>query len=259
MAYIRDRAIVLRAEPFREQDMWLTCYGRITGKFNAVARGSRSLKAKHLGHLEPLSEVEVMVAKGAAFDKMAVARLMEPRVHVRRSLSAAVLGGAAADFIDRLTHPGACDPFIYELLQEALDVFLDIDQEVTSVRGQFLFATFSLKVLRTLGHVPDMDRCGQCRVTLQDEAFLMHGMGIVVCRDCRYGVLKGEEGLRLPSRAVTLFNFVTKQPLHECLKLTASSELLDSVRAMAMASLKQTPINYAPHGFESIGVMLQST
>ena len=103
MSYTRDRAIVLRAEPFREQDIWLTCYGRWSGKFTAVARGARSLKAKQLGHVEALSEVEVMIAKGSAFDKVAVSRLVEPRTHVRRSLSATVLAGAAVDFIDRLT------------------------------------------------------------------------------------------------------------------------------------------------------------
>ena len=257
MSYTRDRAIVLRAEPFREHDTWLTCYGRLTGKFTAVARGSRSLTAKHLGHLEPLSEVEVMVAKGAAFDKVAVARLVEARTHVRRSLSAVVLAGAAVDLVNRLTHPGASDPYVYELLQEALDIFLDIQEEVTPVRARFLFAAFALKMLRMLGHVPDTDRCGQCRAALKEEAWLMEALGIVVCSPCRYGALRVEEGTRLPTRAIPLFQFVTTEPLQECLKLTASQELLDSVRSMAMASLRQTAVRTPPHGFEQAGILLE--
>lgn len=258
MSYLRDRAFVLRAEPFREQDRWLTCYGRTLGKFTAVARGSRKLDAKHLGHIEPLSEVEMMVAKGAAFDKVAVARLVAPRLHVRRSLSSAVLAGAAADFVDRLTHPGAPDPYIYELLQEAMDVLLETPGEITSVRGQFLFATFSLKILRMLGHVPDMDRCGHCRTVLKGEAYLMTTLGIVVCGSCRQGELRIEQGTRLPERAIPLFLFVSSQPLQECLKLTAPQDLLEAVQAMASVSLRQTPIYGVPHGFESVGQMLEA-
>lgn len=258
MSYLRDRAFVLRAEPFREQDRWLSCYGRALGKFVAVARGSRTLQAKHLGHIEPLSEVDVMIAKGTTFDKVAVARLATPRLHVRRSLSAAVLAGAAADFVDRLTHPGAPDPFLYELLQEVLDVLLDTSDDVTPVRGQFLFATFSLKMLRMLGHVPDMDRCGHCRVALKDDVFLMTHLGVVVCARCRHVELRIEQGTKLPSRAIQLFSFVSVQPLQDCLKLTAPQDLLEAVQAMANVALRQTPVHRAPHGFATVGQMLET-
>lgn len=258
MSYLRDRAIILRAEPFREQDVWLTCYGRTLGKFTSVARGSRILKAKHLGHLQPLSEVEVMIAKGSVFDKVAVARLVHPRHHVRRSLSATILAGAAADFVDRLTHVGAPDPYLYELLQEALDVFFETEEEVTPVRGQFLFAAFSLKILRMLGHVPDVNRCTQCRVSLKEESFLLQKVGIVVCSSCRYQTFRAEEGVRLPERSIPLFSFVSSQPLQECLKVTAPQPLFEAVQAMAMASLRQTAVHAPPHGFESVGMMLSA-
>lgn len=259
MSYLRDRAIVLRTEPFREQDVWLTCYGRNLGKFMAVARGSRVLSAKHLGHLQPLSEVEVMLAKGAAFDKVAVARLFAPRHHVRESLSATVLAGAAADLVDQLTHPGAPDLYLYELLQEALDIFFETGEEVTPVRGQFLFAAFALKLLRMLGHVPITDRCHACHVVLKDEAFLLEKMGVIVCSSCRFERFRAEEGIRLPPHAIRLFGFVGFQPLQECLKLTASGDVLESVQAMAMASLRQTSVYSAPHGFQTVRMMLAST
>ena len=257
MPYLRDRAFVLRAEPFREQDNWLTCYGRALGKFTAVARGSRKLDAKHLGHLEPLSEVEIMLAKGVAFDKVAVVHLVTSRPHLRGSLSAAVLAGAAADFIDRLTYPGAPDGCIYELLQEVLDVFLDTTHEVTPIRGQFLFAAFTLKILRMLGHVPDLEHCGHCRTSLKDDNYLMPKLGIIVCAACRE-VLRHEIGTPLPSRAVTLLTFVSTQPLPECLKLTASEDLLAVVQSMAVVSLEHTAVRALPHGFESVRQMLMS-
>ncbi len=258
MPYLRDRVFVLRSEPFREQDIWLTCYGRTLGKCVAVARGTRQLHAKHLGHLEPLTEVDVMIAKGVAFDKIAVARLVAPRPHVRRNLSAAVLGGAAADFIDRLTHPGAPDPFLYELLQEVLDLFVEIEANVTPARGQFLFAVFCLKVLRMLGHVPDMDRCGHCRVTLKGEVFLLTSLGIIVCATCRESPLRSEVAGPLPRRSIPLFLFVSAQPLQDCLKLTASHDLLEAVQEMTLASLSHTSIRALPHGFESVWRTLDS-
>jgi hypothetical protein len=91
---------------------------------------------------------------------------------------------------------------------------------------------------------------------LKEDAFLLSKLGVVACAHCRYDQFRAEEAERLPARAIPLFSFVSSQPLQDCLKVTAPHELLETVQAMVMASLRQTPVRTAPHGFTSVGVML---
>ena len=76
MPYIRDRVIVLRSESFREHDRRIVMFGLGHGLLSAVARGASAQQAKQGGHIVPFSEAEVLIAKGAAFDKLAVATVI---------------------------------------------------------------------------------------------------------------------------------------------------------------------------------------
>src|SRR6516164_59157 len=86
MPYLRDTVYVLRTEPFREHDAWISMYGREHGKLEAVARGFRNAKAKQHGHLEPLTKTEVMIAVGASVDKLAVAHAVGAQTDLRSRL-----------------------------------------------------------------------------------------------------------------------------------------------------------------------------
>lgn len=154
MSYIRDTVIVLKNEPYREHDAWVVMYGRTNGKMEAVARGARRWEAKHRGHIEPFSEVEVMIAKGAAFDKLAVARLVRPRHLLRAELTRLTVAGAFFDLTEQLTRPGMNDPSVYDLLCETLDV-LEAASSLSPDRSRFLLAAASLKLMDALGYAPD--------------------------------------------------------------------------------------------------------
>src|SRR3989338_2779477 len=103
MSYLRDTAIVLRREPFREEDAWLTLFSKHHGKLEAVARSGHRLEAKALGHADVFSEVEVMIAKGRSFDKLAVVHLVRPRHNLRQSLPALIMAGGFLNLVDALT------------------------------------------------------------------------------------------------------------------------------------------------------------
>src|SRR6266567_7926085 len=77
MPYLRDRVIVLSKEPFREQDRRYVMYGQEHGLLIAVARGASVKSSKQAGHLEPFCTSDVMIAKGSAFDKLAVAKMVD--------------------------------------------------------------------------------------------------------------------------------------------------------------------------------------
>lgn len=155
MAYLRDTVYILKSEAYREHDAWITMFGKTHGKLQGVARGMRRMSAKQLGHLEPLQLADVMIAKGAAFDKVAVARTFPSTI--RSGLGKAALGGTFARLVDDLTREGEGDPMIFDLIEEVLTSAEMLEGEPSSGRARFLYAGATLKLLDLLGYGPPLE------------------------------------------------------------------------------------------------------
>jgi hypothetical protein len=153
MSYLRDTAIILRQEPFRDYDGWITLYGKTHGKLEGVARGMYRPTSKQRGHLEPLHCVEVMIAKGIAFDKVAVVQSRSPQTDVRKKLSSVVLASRVASLADRVTREGMADESVFRCLQEALAFANTLPEEATRSRVDMMYLAIGYRLLSALGFV----------------------------------------------------------------------------------------------------------
>jgi|SRR5688572_3747245 len=223
MPYLRDRVFVLKNEPFREHDARIVMYGREHGKLVAVARGMRRMGAKQLGHLEPLSQADVMVAVGQSFDKLAVAQAVEPRVGLRDDLGAMAVLGPLSHLIESLTREGVADVSIYELLQESSDLWRSTDQLPSPERGRLILAAASLRLLDALGEAPDFDAIEQ-----------------------------GD----MPEGVMTLLRFMRLRPLRDLLAITAPSTLFVATSAVIETAVERTPLATRLHGAATIYALL---
>jgi DNA repair protein RecO (recombination protein O) len=254
MSYLRDTAIILKAEPFREQDTWVTMYGREHGKLIAVARGARRMSAKSLGHLQPCSEVEVMIAKGAAFDKLAVVQVVRPRVELRQCLEGMALAGAFVDALERLTRPAFADRDIHTLLVEVLDTSACLKAEMSPLRGQVLFAAASLKLLGLLGYAPSLDACARCRGTIEAMWLTSEASGFV-CGSCIRTTVGRVHG-PLPGRTDSLVRFLRAASLADILRVTANRDQLLAAIQTVDGAFHHAPLSTAPHGSVTVQALL---
>lgn len=222
MPYLRDTAILLRVEPFRNEDVWVTCYGLQHGKMTAVARGAKRSRAKQSGHIVPLAEAEVMIAKGALFDTLAVVRVLHPRMELRGRLAALSLAGAFADLVDLLTKPAVADPGIFFLLRELLDLAPFLEQDPSPARGQLVFSGAALKLLDELGYAPPLD---ECPPHVSESAF-------------------------------KLLRFLRAHPLSDTLRVTASPDLFRETSAAVTSFFTHVPLEREPHGSRTIAFLL---
>ncbi len=220
MAYLRDTVFILRSEPYRERDAWITMYGKGHGKLEAVARGVRSWKAKQHGHLEPLTKADVMVAKGASFDKLAVAHAVSAQTDLRGQLGAMAMLGSFADLVDQLTHPGLADADVFHLLDELHTAWRQVVREPSPERTRLLYAAASLRLLGLLGYAPDFD---QLNLNHETRKFLE--------------VMDGS-------------------PLLFSLSVTASPAAFNAVSRVVETALESTPLRQKPHGPLTIASLL---
>lgn len=221
MPYIRDRVFILKNEAFREQDARIIMFGREHGKMMAVARGYRRMQAKHLGHLEPLTEADVMIAVGQAFDKLAVARSVSTRVELRHDLSAITVLGVFASLVEQVTRPGLSEPDIYHLLCELASVWQG--KQSSPERARLVSAAASLRLLDILGEAPN--------------------------------VLEMDDG-NASDGSMTLLRFIRVRPLRDLLSVTAPSALFAETSAYIEACVERSPLVSSLHGPSTIHAFL---
>lgn len=135
-------------------------YGREHGLLEAVARGAALGTSKQAGHLEPFSISDVMIAKGVAIDKLAVARLIETPLRASQPsfrLPLFAICGACADLVIALTRPGISDDRIFFLLRELIHALTRLPEHPSSTRARCLYAATTLKLLGLVGFAPPLD------------------------------------------------------------------------------------------------------
>ena len=226
MSYLRDTVIVLKKEPFREHDRRYTMYGLEHGLLVAVARGSSRATSKHAGLLEPLTESNVMIAKGATFDKLAVATGVD-RVCVaptKRLLAYYAVCGGFADLLIRLLRPGIADDRIFYLLRELIDTLAAAPSEPSPDRARLILSAATLRLLDLLGFAPHIERAGEGTTSV-------------------------------PSLALAAF--MRRSPLADVLRVTARTDVFAAASSFVEEALTHAPLDREPHGPATIQALLQ--
>ena len=228
MSYLRDHVIVLKKEPYREHDRRYTMYGREHGLLVGVARGSSLPRSKQAGHLEPFMESHVMIAKGAAFDKLAVATRSRAPLSAssENCLALYAVCGALADLVVRLTRQGIADERIFFLFQELIGTIAAAPQEPSPERARLLLSAATLRLLDVLGFGPPIERAPEGTTSV-------------------------------PSLA--LVSFMRRSPFVDMLRITAPIDIFRSASAFIEEALTQTPLDREPHGPATIQALLAIT
>jgi DNA repair protein RecO len=262
MPYLRDRAVVLRSDAFREHDRRLVLFGQQHGLLEAVARGASAAVSKQGGHMVPFMEVDVLIAKGVVFDKLAVARAVRSWPGVRTRLSGITVAGGFVDLFTRMQRPGIVDGDAYALLTNVLDALHTLPEEASVDRARLLYATAVLKLLDRMGFAPPLSACASCREAFTEyteSVWLLPAEGTFVCPDC-YRLLRRAHpnAMEVRTRALGLVRFLRREALTQVAMLSGDPGLFREVVAVVGVLLAQTPLNRAPHGDETILALLSN-
>lgn len=232
MAYLRDTAFVLSTVPFREQDAWVTLYGKAHGKLVGIVRGVRSSRSKQRGHIEPFSKIEVMIAKGQAFDKIAVAQTCASSYQLRSSLPGLAVFGSALAFVVRGTEQAVPNQQIFLLLDQLSELLSsEIAERISIERSALLFSSFILHFLDAEGYAMDFERCRVCAEALEKrDVWFSAEQGGVVCDGCyRKSSQHHQRGLSISATVLQTIRFLLREPFSSVLALTAPRSVLQEV------------------------------
>lgn len=256
--YLRDRVIILKSEPFREHDRRLVMFGESHGLLEAVARGASKRESKQAGHLVPMTEADVMIAKGSAFDKLAVAKVVHPYPGIRSRLGSLAVVGSFFDLFERLERPGIVDQDLYTLLKDLLDVTARLPEEPTVERAKLLFSAAVIKLLDRTGFAPQFARCSLCHDGFgEEDARQLPSDGTIAHEDCYRSIRASQPNARIvPQGTRSIARFLREEPVEKALLITGTSQLFAGVSSLIFQCIKQTPLIREPHGLYTITSIL---
>jgi len=181
----KDLAVCIRAIDYSETSQIVTFFARDSGKFTAIAKGSRRPKSAFDGPIELFAQGRIVYSQTHT-DKLATLTEFSqqlPFSFLSRNLFALHCASLAAELVNSTTddydpHPELFDAFIKFLH--------DLDQTQDALRPLIVF---QLSLLKEIGLMPVLDHCANCktshgsRVTSHGLYFSSEANGLI-CQDC---------------------------------------------------------------------------
>lgn len=152
MSLYKTEAIVIRKIRYGEADKILTLLSP-KGQIQAIAKGSRRIKSRLGGRIEPFSLVNLVLYEGKNLHTITQASLIKPYKNIQKDYSKYVIAIAALELVGRVTFSGQDEKQLFELLKSTLD-YLDSPKRA----GELLLLNFDWQVLKILGFEPHLDK-----------------------------------------------------------------------------------------------------
>ena len=223
-------ALTLKKSPMGEADLLVTLFTRDQGKVRAVAKGARRSTSRLVGHLEPLTQVQLSVAHGRSLDYISQAQVIGNFISLKSDLTAVSNGFYVAELVDGFGQESSPNQPLYRLALETLQC---MDQHLDS---QWPLRYFELHLLRVSGFMPELYRCVECRKTLTpDQHRLSPAVGGTLCPDCR------PEGVHVRSlslRALKVLRLLDRGQLPEIVSMKLDSPLAAELESLTGGAVK---------------------
>ncbi|SEA56500.1 DNA replication and repair protein RecO [Eubacterium aggregans] len=205
MAQVKTRALVIREQPFQEQDKILTLFTEKEGKQKAIAKGVRRSKSQLVAATQLFSFSEFVYYPGKNFAAINQATLVEAFYPLRQDLLKMSLASYILELLDAFYDFYQGNPAVLKVANHIL-YYLSQGQAVSDTA---LVAAFQLKIAEAQGIRPILSACAHCKKTEELIYFSIDGGG-AICRDC-----SGDEGYtyRLLSEQLSVMETLLIKPI----------------------------------------------
>jgi DNA repair protein RecO (recombination protein O) len=163
----KTQAIVLKHIPLGEADYLLTLYTPDNGKIKAVARGSRKMKSKLGGHVEPLMHTSFVLSTGRNLDVVSQADVIDGFRSIREDIQSLNVALYMMELVDKITEENQSNNNIYKLM-------LDCMHSLAKDPSPTLLQYFQLKTIEYSGFRPELYNCVECSNNIEASNIDFH-------------------------------------------------------------------------------------
>lgn len=221
----RLTAIVLRRRDMGEADRLLTVLAREQGKLTLLAKGVRRQASRKAGHLEPFTQVDLLVARGKSLDIITQAETIKAHPHLREDLWRSSWAYYVAELADAFTQEADPNVPLFDLLSDTLDRLED-----EAIDLALAVRYYELHALSLAGYQPQLFRCVQCDALLKPEVnFLSVERGGCLCP--QHGAHRPDT-VALPLPVLKVLRFLQTHDWEQVAALQLSAETATQVESV---------------------------
>jgi DNA repair protein RecO (recombination protein O) len=178
----KTEAIVLRTMDLGEADRVLTVLTPRRGKLRIIGKGVRRPRSRLGGGLEPLSDVQLVLAVGRTFDVVTSVSIEDPHLGLRDDLEATAAAWYLVELADRFCEGSAESHDAFRLLAQGLTA---LDAPAGAVARDTVARWYELHLLDAMGFRPELTRCLECGATIEPAGNAFSPVaGGVLCPAC---------------------------------------------------------------------------
>ena len=220
----RCEGLTLRKAAIGEADLVVTVFTAEHGKLRAVAKGARRSSSKMVGHLEPLTQVRLSLARGRELEIITQAQVTDGFALLKDDLSSMTRGLYVAELLDGFGPEDNPSPELFRLGTGVLRELPQAkDQEVP-------LRYFEFHLLRLTGVLPELYQCVECGSEIAPDAHRFSvNLGGVLCPACA----PAEALVRpLSLRAMKVLRLMHRGSLPETAALTLNPPLAAELKSL---------------------------
>jgi DNA repair protein RecO (recombination protein O) len=182
MALHKDEAIVLSKRAYGESDRIMHLFTLSSGKISAIAKGAGKSQKRFVNTLEPFNhiKVEYFEKQGRGMVRIENADIVATCNGIETSLKKVSTAAFFVEFVDRLTKERERHQELFHALEQALRDTKARDFAYRDVLRH------QLKILETLGFMPNFHSCVYCGKDVPDErkVHFSRERGGILCPVC---------------------------------------------------------------------------
>lgn len=226
--------IILKHKDFREADRLLTIYTKDYGKIELIAKGSRKIKSKLAGSLEPFCLARLTLVKGKNFDTITSSEIMKNYLGIKTNFQKIVLANYFVEIIDGLTKIHHRDSRVFDLVKEIFDI-LDKEKKIESINS-FVIWYFAWRFLTHLGYKPELRVCAHCKKTIKPENnYFSLSQGGVICETCNKSI---KNKMAISEGAIKVMRIILENDFRNLLLIKISKNLAQEISKITNLFLK---------------------
>jgi len=179
MKQYKDLAFILRRKNFGEADSLITVFSKNHGKLKILARGSRKVSSKLVGHIEPFSIVKISAVSGRSFEILTGSQIEKSFQNLKEDFKILSFVNLICEITDHLTVEKSSNPSIFNLIIETVSL------KNWCKDPEIYIVSFLLRLLGVLGFAPHLHSCLKCRKEDLEESYFSHYWGGLLCSKCK--------------------------------------------------------------------------
>lgn len=211
----KTKAVVIKAQDYKENDKLVWLYTEEFGKVTAIARGAKKSKSRLFALTLPLCYADYVLFKGKSLFNLQEGKIENSFQGLLSNLDKLTYSSYICELMDICLEDGENNKQLYKEFITCL-YLLNTD----ALDYEMLIRSFELKLLKATGYGLNLDHCVSCRkkITVANYISLSHFGG--VCDNCNR-----QHGLYISKPAYNALRFLNSTDMEKVYRLNVNSEI----------------------------------